>query len=61
MAAANPMASSAPKIDCISAPPRSRCRSAVPDAMPTRVTGTEAVSEFEEGVPPSPTPMPRKI
>ena len=60
MAAAKPMASSAPKIDCISAPPRSRCRSAVPDAMPTRVTGTEAVSEFEEGVPPSPTPMPRK-
>ena len=42
------------------APPRSRCKSAVPDAMPTRVTGTEAVSEFEEGVPPNPTPMPRK-
>ena len=28
--------------------------------MPTRVTGTEPVSEFEDGVPASPTPIPRK-
>src|SRR3954447_18099629 len=27
--------------------------------MPTRWTGTEPVSEFDDGVPESPTPMPR--
>ena len=41
----------APKIDRMIAPPRSRCRSAVPDAMPARRTGTEPVSECEAGVP----------
>ena len=30
----------------------------MPDAIPTRVTGTEPVSELEDGVPASPTPMP---
>ena len=40
------------------APPRSRCRSAVPDAMPARCTGTEPVSECDAGVPANPTPMP---
>ena len=45
-------------IDCMMAPPRSRCRSAVPEAMPTRVTGTEPVSECEAGVPAKPTPAP---
>jgi hypothetical protein len=40
------------------APPRSRCRSAVPEAMPAFVTGTEPVSEFEAGVPAKPTPRP---
>ena len=40
------------------APPRSRWRSAVPDAMPARRTGTELVSECEAGVPANPTPMP---
>ncbi len=42
----------------MSAPPRSRCRSAVPDAMPARCTGTEPVSDREAGVPAKPTPMP---
>jgi len=55
---AYPAVSSAPKIDCMIAPPRSRCRSAVPEAIPTRVTGTELVSECEAGVPARPTPMP---
>ncbi len=40
------------------APPRSRCRSAVPEAMPARRTGTEPVSECDAGVPAKPTPMP---
>src|SRR4029450_13181573 len=59
-AAAYPAVRSAPKIDCMIAPPRSRWRSAVPDAMPTRRTGTEPVSECEAGVPASPTPIPTK-
>ena len=42
------------------APPRSRCRSAVPDAMPARRTGTEPVSECEAGVPAKPTPIPMR-
>ena len=29
--------------------------------MPTRVTGTDPVSEFEDGVPARPTPIPRKM
>ena len=29
--------------------------------MPTRVTGTDPVSEFEDGVPARPTPTPRKM
>ena len=40
------------------APPRSRCRSPVPEAIPTRVTGTDAVSECDAGVPAIPTPAP---
>ena len=36
------------------APPRSRWRSAVPDAMPARRTGTEPVSECDAGVPAKP-------
>ena len=40
------------------APPRSRWRSAVPEAIPARVTGTEPVSECEAGVPANPTPIP---
>ena len=36
------------------APPRSRWRSAVPDAMPARRTGTEPVSECDAGVPGEP-------
>jgi len=32
----------------------------VPDAIPTRVTGTDPVSEFDEGVPASPTPIPTR-
>ena len=40
------------------APPRSRCRSAVPEAIPARVTGTDPVSECDAGVPASPTPIP---
>ena len=59
-AAAYPAVSSAPKIDCMIAPPRSRCRSAVPDAIPARVTGTDPVSECDAGVPARPTPMPTK-
>src|SRR5208282_717783 len=39
------------------APPRSRCRSAVPDAIPARSTGTDPVSEWEAGVPANPTPI----
>src|SRR6185369_15047299 len=57
-AAAYPAVSNAPKIDCMNAPPRSRCRSAVPDAIPARVTGTDPVSECEAGVPAKPTPIP---
>src|SRR5689334_17741648 len=55
---AYPAVSTAPRIDCMIAPPRSRCRSAVPDAMPTRFTGTDPVSECDAGVPASPTPIP---
>src|ERR1035441_177653 len=58
IAVAYPAASSAPRIDCMIAPPRSRCRSAVPDAIPARRTGTDAVSECEAGVPAKPTPIP---
>ena len=47
-------------MDCITAPPRSRCRSAVPDAMPTRRTGTAPVSECDAGVPAKPTPVPTR-
>ena len=43
------------------APPRSRWRSAVPDAIPARVTGTEPVSECDAGVPARPTPAPMKM
>ena len=32
----------------------------MPDAMPTRVTGTEPVSEWDAGVPAKPTPAPIK-
>ena len=42
----------------MNAPPRSRWRSAVPDAIPARETGTEPVSECEAGVPANPTPIP---
>ena len=57
---AKPAVKSAPMIDCMIAPPRSRCRSEVPDAMPARRTGTEPVSECEAGVPAKPTPAPMK-
>ena len=60
IAAAKPAVRSAPKIEVMNAPPRSRWRSAVPDAIPARVTGTEPVSECDAGVPASPTPMPTK-
>ena len=59
-AVAYPAVSSAPKIDCMIAPPRSRWRSAVPDAIPARWTGTDPVRECEAGVPARPTPMPMK-
>ena len=42
----------------MTAPPRSRCRSAVADAIPARWTGTEAVSACDAGVPANPTPSP---
>ena len=48
-------------IDCRIAPPRSRWRSAVPEAIPTRLTGTEPVSECDAGVPARPTPIPTKM
>ena len=32
----------------------------MPEAIPTRVTGTAPVSEWEAGVPAKPTPMPTK-
>ena len=38
MADAYPAVNSAPKSDCIIAPPRSRCRSAVPEAIPALLT-----------------------
>src|SRR3954453_16248933 len=57
---AYPAVSRAPKIDCMMAPPRSRWRSAVPEAMPARRTGTEPVSECDAGVPAKPTPTPTK-
>src|SRR6478752_1839884 len=60
-AEAYPAVNRAPMVDCMIAPPRSRCRSAVPDAMPTRCTGTDPVSEFEDGVPASPTPIPTRM
>ena len=59
-AVAKPAVSSAPRIDCMIAPPRSRCRSAVPEAIPARRTGTEPVSECDAGVPAKPTPAPMK-
>src|SRR6266498_3993320 len=59
-AAAYPAVRSAPKIDCMIAPPRSRWRSAVPEAIPARLTGTEPVSECDAGVPANPTQMPTK-
>ena len=59
-AAAYPAVSSAPRSDCMIAPPRSRWRSAVADAIPARRTGTEPVSECDAGVPASPTPAPTK-
>ena len=55
-----PAASSAPKTEVRSAPPRSRCRSAVPEAIPARCTGTDPVSECDAGVPARPTPIPMK-
>jgi hypothetical protein len=55
-----PAARSAPNTEVRSAPPRSRWRSAVPEAIPARCTGTEPVSECEAGVPASPTPIPMK-
>jgi hypothetical protein len=57
-AAAYPAVRSAPRIDCMIAPPRSRWRSPVADAMPARRTGTEPVSEWDAGVPANPTPTP---
>ena len=57
-AAAYPAVSNAPRIDCISAPPRSRWRSAVPEAIPALSTGTDPVSECDAGVPAKPTPAP---
>ena len=33
----------------------------MPEAMPTRRTGTDPVSEFEAGVPARPTPIPMKM
>src|SRR6187397_574430 len=59
-AVAYPAVRSAPKIDCMIAPPRSRWRSAVPDAIPTRWIGTEPVSEWDAGVPARPTPIPTR-
>ena len=49
-----------PRIAVMIAPPRSRWRSAVPEAIPARLTGTEPVSECDAGVPANPTPMPMK-
>src|SRR5437899_5922075 len=57
-AAAYPAVRSAPRSDCMIAPPRSRWRSAVADAIPARLTGTDPVSECDAGVPAKPTPMP---
>jgi len=57
---AYPAVRTAPKIDCIRAPPRSRWRSAVPDAMPARVAGTESVRERAAGVCAKPTPTPTR-
>src|SRR5215216_1240246 len=45
----------------MTAPPRSRWRSAVAEAIPARVTGTDPVSECDAGVPASPTPAPMKM
>src|SRR5689334_6624445 len=59
-AEAYPAARRAPRIDCMIAPPRSRCRSAVPDAIPALLTGTDPVREWEAGVPANPTPAPTK-
>ena len=55
---AYPAVRSAPMIDCMMAPPRSRWRSAVPDAMPARARAPTPVSECDAGVPANPTPMP---
>src|SRR3954452_17866757 len=58
--AAYPAVSNAPRMDCMIAPPRSRWRSAVADAIPARRTGTDPVRECDAGVPASPTPVPMK-
>src|SRR6185437_2852273 len=59
-AVAKPAVSKAPMIDWMIAPPRSRWRSAVPEAMPARLTGTDPVKECEAGVPAKPTPIPMR-
>ena len=41
-----------------SAPPKSRCRSLEAEPMPARATGTEPISELEEGGPARPIPSP---
>jgi hypothetical protein len=58
---AYPAVSRAPNMDCMMVPPRSRWRSAVPDDIPTRRTGTELVRECEAGVPARPTPIPTRL
>ncbi|MGI6465137.1 hypothetical protein [Methanobacterium sp.] len=45
-------------MDDMIAPPKSRWRVAVPDAIPERSTGTELVNESDEGVPAIPIPIP---
>ena len=57
---AYPAVNRAPKIDVMIAPPKSLCKSAVPDAIPSLLTGTEPVNECEAGVPANPTPIPIK-
>src|SRR3954470_12244498 len=59
-AAAYPAVSSAPRRDCMIAPPRSRWRSAVADAIPARRTGTEPVSECEAGGAGKTPPRPQR-
>ena len=45
-------------VSAVDAPPKSRWRSAFPEAMPARVTGTDPVSEWEAGVAPAVLPVP---